>query len=72
MNIIIGLTLTVLGSIMVWVCGLGITITLVAWICTMIGLPFIAGAGTLVFKFAGGWLVGIILTILGATLVSEA
>jgi hypothetical protein len=61
----LGIILAILGSIGAAVCGLGFTVSLVAWVLSLLGVPFILGAGALIFKFAGGWLISIIVALLG-------
>jgi hypothetical protein len=72
MKTIIGSMLSIIGTIMAWVCGLGFTISVVLWVLSVLGLPLVVGAGMFIFKFAGGWLIGVILALLGVTMVTTA
>ena len=71
MKFIIGSILGVLGFFAGWVCGLGIFASVIVWLLSILGLPLVEGieAGPFIFKFAGGWLLGVVFGFLGSTMV---
>ena len=71
MKTLIGVILLAFGLIGLGVCGLGVTVSLVAWIASLLGIPFITGAGILFFKFAGTWLVSMVAAAIGYGLFAE-
>jgi hypothetical protein len=71
MKEVLGLIFMVLGIAALSVCGIGVTVSIVAWILSLLGIPLFTGAGMLIFKFAGCWLVGLILAVLGQGMVSN-
>ena len=72
MKLILGSLLAILGAFIAWASGIALVVSVVAWVVSLMGPTLIQGAGVLIFKFAGGWLIGIISTILGASLVTTA
>ena len=72
MKFVIGSILVVAGFVGVWLCGLGILVSMVAWICSLLGAPFILGAGALVFKCTGIWLVSMLTVFIGGAMVHSA
>jgi hypothetical protein len=70
MKIIIGTMLSILGEFAAWACGIGVMISLVLWILSLLGMPLVVGAGAFIFKFAGGWILGLVFGLLGVSMVS--
>jgi hypothetical protein len=70
MKVVLGSLLAIVGMFCVWVCGVGVLVSTVAWVCSLVGLPLITGAGTLAFKFAAGWLVAFVVTLVGGIMVA--
>ena len=70
MKEVIGLILMLVGVLTLGLCGLGITVSLLAWLLSLMGIPFITGAGLLIFKFAGFLIVGLMVAVTGQALIS--
>jgi hypothetical protein len=71
MKEVFGLIFMIFGIAALAVCGIGFAVSVIAWILTLLGIPFITGAGSLIFKFAGGWIVGLIVAVLGQAMVTK-
>jgi hypothetical protein len=70
MKAAIGALCVVLGAILLWGCGVGVFVSLILAILSLVGLTFIKGAGVLIFYFVGGWLLGVVALSLGYGLLS--
>ena len=58
-----------LGALLLWGCGIGVFVSTVAWVLSLVGITFITGAGVLIFKFLGGWIGGAVALSLGYALL---
>lgn len=67
----IGFILAVMGALGLFFCGLGVTVSVIAWIASIVGVPFIVGAGTLIFKFAGLWVLSALSAMVGYSLLNN-
>ena len=58
-----------LGALLVWGSGIGVFVSMVVWVLSLVGITSITGAGSLVFAFLGGWIGGVVTLSLGYALL---
>lgn len=65
----LAMVLTVIAGIFMWACGIGVAVSTIAAVLKLIGVSALAGMSYwLPLKFAGGWVIGFLVTAVSAAI----